>query len=172
MKVKELGVEGLYGISVNPHVDGRGKLQRVWDTLPELANFSLVQASHVANPHKGTLRGIHFQDGPSSETKVVQCVSGIVFDVVIDLRPYSETFNKVFSLTLGEESAFKGLVIPAGCAHGYITLEPNSDFIYFMDKSYSPELTRGVRWNDPQFSINWPTEPIIISDQDSNWPLR
>lgn len=172
MKIKELEVEGLYGISVNPYIDGRGKLQRVWDALPELASFNLVQASHVANPHKGTLRGIHFQDSPSSETKVVQCVSGMVFDVVIDLRPYSETFNKVFSVTLGGKSAFKGLVIPAGCAHGYITLEPNSDFIYFMDKSYSPELTSGVRWNDPQFSINWPTVPILISDQDSNWPLR
>lgn len=172
MKVEELEIDGLYGISVDPYIDGRGKLQRVWDTLPELKNFGLIQASHVSNPYKGTLRGIHFQEGQGSEAKVVQCVTGMVFDVVVDLRPNSETFNKVVTVELGQKSVFTGLVIPPGCAHGYITLEPNSDFIYFMDKCYSLELTRGIRWNDPLYSIIWPMEPILISEQDSNWPLR
>ena len=172
MKIEELEFEGLYGISLNPYVDERGTLIRIWDSLSELSTFDLIQASHVTNQHKGTLRGIHFQDGHGSETKVVQCVAGKVFDVIVDLRPHTVTFNKVFSVYLGENSAFGGLVIPAGCAHGYITLEPNSELIYFMNNLYSPELTRGIRWNDPRYSINWPIDPILISDQDSNWPLQ
>jgi len=172
MKAAELEIEGLYGFYVDPFSDGRGKLQRVWDSLPELKDFDLMQASFVGNPNIATLRGIHFQDSQSAETKVIQCVNGMVFDVVIDLRPYSKTFNGVVTTTLGEKSDYKGLLIPAGCAHGYITLEPNSDFVYFMDKAYSPELSRGIRWNDPKYSIEWPLEPLLISDQDLNWPLR
>jgi dTDP-4-dehydrorhamnose 3,5-epimerase len=95
----------------------------------------------------------------------------MVFDVVIDLRPDSKSLNKVVSVILGENSVYKGLIIPAGCAHGYLTLEPNSDFIYFMDKAYMPALSRGIRWNDPKYSIPWPLEPRLISDQDLNWPL-
>lgn len=171
MELIVLEIEGLFGIAVNPYFDERGKLQRVWDDLPELKDFNLMQSSFINNPHAATLRGIHYQKDPGAEKKIVQCVRGEIFDVVIDIRPESRSKGKMVQVNLGENSELSGLIIPPGCAHGYLTLTPNSDLIYFMDEAYLPDLSLGIRWDDPRYSIEWPLEPLLISAQDSTWPL-
>ena len=105
-----------------------------------------------------------------SENKVIQCVSGKVFDLILDLRKDSSTYKKHIEIEIGPECEYQGLFIPAGCAHGYLTLEPNSTLIYFMDKAYSPENSKGIRWNDSRLLINWPCQPTLVSQQDLQWP--
>ena len=131
--------------------------------------FNFVQYSFVLYPHKNTLRGLHYQNYPHSENKVVQCVSGKVFDVIVDLRENSETFREHLEVCLGPDETFIGVLIPVGCAHGYLTLEENTSLIYFMDKEYFPESAQGLLWDDPLLGINWPTQPDLISERDSKW---
>lgn len=170
MEFIPLAISGALGIIGESHPDSRGSLTRIWDANSELRIFNLVQASVVLNPKAKTLRGIHFQTYPFSENKVIECVSGRVFDVIIDLRPESITYKRQLSIHLGPNDKFIGIHVPAGCAHGYLTLEADSTLIYFMDKEYSPKNSRGFLWNDPVLSINWPSEPVFISEQDRTWP--
>lgn len=151
--------------------DSRGSLTRIWEENPFLAAFKLIEASIVINPMVGTLRGLHFQGEPSAENKIIQCVSGKAFDVVLDIRKESVTYKEYIAIEIGPECRFQGLFVPAGCAHGYLTLEPETSFIYFMDCAYLPEKSRGIRWNDPNWLINWPIKPSIVSQQDSDWPV-
>jgi len=170
MKFTPMELEGVYGIIEEPYSDSRGTLTRVWDSNSMLGKFALIQSSIVTNPMIGTLRGIHFQTPPFSENKVVECINGRVFDVVVDLREDSFTYGRHLEILLGPFETYLGLFIPAGCAHGYLTLEPDSTLLYFMDKEYSPEHASGIPWNDRTFSVNWPQIPKIISERDSNWP--
>ena len=173
MEFVPLAIDGVFGITIEPSIDSRGSLTRVWDKNSPLANFNLVQSSFVSNPQKNTLRGLHYQTYPHSENKVVHCVSGKVLDVIVDLREKSETFREHLEVSLGPKETFLGVVIPIGCAHGYITLEENTSLLYFMDKGFFPESTRGLFWNDPLLAINWPTQPDLISERDSKWqPLE
>jgi dTDP-4-dehydrorhamnose 3,5-epimerase len=165
-----LAIEGAFGVISATHVDVRGSLTRVWDTDSLLGSFDLIQSSIVLNPKPGTLRGLHFQRSPFSENKLVECVSGKVFDVIVDLREESKTYRQHLGLNLGPSENYLGIFVPAGCAHGYLTLEENSTLIYFMDREYSPENAQGLYWNDPILSINWPSEPTLVSDRDSKWP--
>ena len=105
-----------------------------------------------------------------SETKIIQCIGGKVFDVIVDLRKESNTYFKHTSLEIGPSSEYQGLVVPSGCAHGYMTLEANSTLIYFMDNVYSAESSCGVLWDDPSLKIEWPSKPSVISKQDLEWP--
>lgn len=170
MLFEPLGIDGVYGILSKPNVDPRGELRRVWDKHSVLADFKLCQASVVFNPTLGTLRGLHFQLEPFSEKKVVECLSGRAFDVIVDLRLDSPSYGNHVELLLGPGQNFLGAVVPAGCAHGYLTLEPETSLIYFMDKEYSPENASGLLWNDPKLSIKWPMNPTLLSAQDSTWP--
>jgi dTDP-4-dehydrorhamnose 3,5-epimerase len=171
VKFVPLAIEGALGVIGDSHADARGSLTRVWDTNSLLGNFDLVQSSIVLNPEPRTLRGIHFQTPPFSENKVVECVSGKVFDVIVDLRKESSTYRKYLGLNLGPSENYLGIFVPAGCAHGYLTLEENSTLIYFMDREYSPENAQGLCWNDPVLSINWPNKPALISERDLKWPM-
>jgi len=171
MQFVPLEIGGVLGIIGDSHSDSRGTLTRVWESNPVFQDFALNQASIVGNPTKGTLRGLHFQSDPFSETKIVECVSGKVFDVVVDLRKDSSTYGRHLEIELGPLEPYIGLFIPAGCAHGYLTLESNSTLIYFMDKKYSVEYSGGLLWSDPKLSIKWPCKPVLISDRDSEWPL-
>jgi len=164
-----LAIDGVFGIVSEPNIDSRGFLVRVWDKDSPMGNFNLVQSSFVFNPQKNTLRGLHYQSSPHSENKVVQCVSGKVFDVIVDLREKSDTFREHLEFSLGPNETFIGVLIPVGCAHGYLTLESNTSLIYFMDKEYFPESAEGLLWNDPLLAINWPTHPDLISERDSKW---
>ena len=171
MQFIPLEIGGVLGIIGDSHSDSRGTLTRVWESSPVFQGFALDQASIVGNPTKGTLRGLHFQSDPFSETKIVECVSGKVFDVVVDLRKDSSTHGNHLQIELGPLETYIGLFIPAGCAHGYLTLESNSTLIYFMDNTYSEDHSHGLLWSDPNLSINWPYKPVLISDRDSEWPL-
>ena len=167
-----LEIPGAYGISSPSKSDSRGSLIRTWDGNPKLQEFNLAQASITLNPKSGTLRGMHFQTGPYAEKKIVLCVTGRVFDVVLDLREESTTFEEHIGFEIGQETSYLGILIPAGCAHGYLTLDENSTLIYYMDKEFSIDHTAGVLWNDPKYGINWPQSPLVISDSDSKWGIK
>lgn len=162
--------ESLFALQVDIKKDERGTFTRVWESNNVFDNFNLSQASIVTNPKAGTLRGLHYQNEPYVETKIIQCTSGKIFDVIVDLRPSSKTKFKYTSIELGPECEFQGLIVPKGYAHGYITLKPNSSIIYFMDAPFSSEHAMGLRWNDPQLNIPWPIEPTVVSKIDTSWP--
>ena len=117
----------------------------------------------------GTLRGLHSQLGESAEVKVVRCVRGALWDVIVDLRPDSPTHGKWFAETLTAENRLM-MYVPKGFAHAILTLEPNTEAVYLCSSFYSPSDERGLRWNDPRFAIEWPIAPVEISQKDSNWP--
>jgi dTDP-4-dehydrorhamnose 3,5-epimerase len=159
---------GAFEIHLEPMGDERGHFARTW-CRKEFANHglnsALVQCSLSFNTHKGTLRGLHYQASPWEETKLVRCTRGAFYDVVVDLRPNSPTFTRWIGITL---TATNGVMvyIPEGCAHGFLTLEDNSEMLYQMSEFYHPEAACGVRWNDPLFGIIWPAAVNVISDRD------
>jgi dTDP-4-dehydrorhamnose 3,5-epimerase len=170
MELVSLAINGTFGIIAETHEDTRGTLTRVWDKNSILGDFKLIQSSIAINPKSKTIRGLHFQSIPFSENKIVKCVSGRVFDVIVDLRQDSSTYKEHLTIELGPSASFLGVFIPSGCAHGYLTLEDNSTLIYFMDQEYSLEHSRGLLWSDPSLSIDWPSDPSLISERDSKWP--
>jgi dTDP-4-dehydrorhamnose 3,5-epimerase len=172
MNFVPLEIEGVLGIIENSHEDRRGTFTRVWDSNSALQSFKINQSSVSTNPVAGTLRGIHYQEPPYSENKLIQCISGAVFDVVVDLRQNSSSYGKHLGMELGPSTTYLGLFVPEGCAHGYLTLTPNATVLYFMDAPFSPENAKGLLWDDPKLGINWPTRPKLISDQDSSWPRK
>jgi dTDP-4-dehydrorhamnose 3,5-epimerase len=166
----ELEIKEVYALKLFIARDERGSLTRIWEQNSPMSQFGICQSSYVVNPLTGTLRGIHFQLGTNWEFKIVQCIAGKVFDVVVDLRANSNTYKKYLAVNIGPDCEYQGLLIPPGCAHGYLTQENNSSLIYFMDKSYSKDQVCGIRWNEPELNIKWPSTPTLISQQDLNWP--
>ena len=118
---------------------------------------------------RGTLRGLHYQEPPYAEVKIVRCTRGSVFDVVVDLRPESPTFCQWYGTYLNPDNASM-LYVPEGCATGYLTLEPDSEIYYLTSEKYHPESAKGVRYDDPAFAIEWPGPIVQLSDNDRNWP--
>lgn len=154
--------------------DDRGWFCRTWDA-DEFAQRGIdgriAQCSASFNASAGTLRGMHYQAAPFEETKLVRCVRGAVFDVVIDLRPGSPAFGTWVGRELSADNGLM-LSIPAGCAHGFQTLVAESELSYQISERYSPDHQRGVRWNDPAFAIRWPDAPAggrIISERDRSY---
>jgi dTDP-4-dehydrorhamnose 3,5-epimerase len=128
----------------------------------------VVQCNVSFNQRKGTLRGMHYQASPNAEAKLVRCTSGSVYDVVIDLRPQSPTFKQWIAAVLS--SVQRNMIyVPKGCAHGFLTLEDNTEVFYQMSEFYSPESVGGVRWDDPAFQIVWPAEVEVISERDRTY---
>lgn len=112
---------------------------------------------------------MHYQEAPFAEAKIVRCTQGAIYDVIVDLRPGSTAFKKWIGLAL--TAAQRNMIyIPEGCAHGFLTLEDNTELFYQMSEFYHPELSRGVRWNDPAFQIVWPSEVQLISERDASYP--
>ena len=132
-------------------------------------NPNVAQCNISFNPKKGTLRGMHYQAKPYAEVKLVRCTKGAIYDVVIDLRADSPTFKKWFAVELPAKNS-KMLYVPENFAHGFQTLEENTEVFYQMSEFYRPEYARGVRWDDPAFGIEWPTGPRIIADRDLDHP--
>ena len=159
-------------IDVEPKADERGFFARTW-CKEEFAKNSLktdlVQCSISFNSRKGTLRGMHYQAAPHAEAKVVRCTRGGIYDVVIDLRPESDTFKRWIAVRLTADQR-NMLYIPEGCAHGFLTLADESEVFYQMSEFYSPQSARGVRWNDPVFGIVWPDAVQVISERDRTYP--
>lgn len=133
-------------------------------------NFSPVQANMGFSVKKGTIRGMHFQTAPGLEAKLVRCTRGSMFDVALDLRPGSKTFGKWYGIELSAENG-RMLFVPELCAHGYQTLEDDTDMYYLTSAFYTPNAVAGARFDDPFFAIQWPLAPTFVSEQDRNWPL-
>lgn len=172
MKFIKTPLEGAYTIELDRIGDDRGFFARFFCTK-EFSNAGLidsfVQINNSLTKDKGTLRGMHYQLPPAAEVKVVRCIQGALFDVIVDLRPTSATFCKWYGDTLTAENR-RMMYVPQGFAHGFITLEENTEAFYLAGAAYAQEQERGLRYNDPQFKIEWPVEPLVISDKDANWP--
>ena len=172
MRFQPTSLAGVTLIEFASHQDGRGSFQRLWCQREfEIGGLprKIVQVSLSQTKQRGTLRGLHYQLPPSREDKLIQCVNGHIFDVALDLRPTSSTFLQHYSIELSASEP-RALFIPAGCAHGFLTLAADCRIIYMMSDFYDAELSRGVRWNDPAFNIKWPEEPLAMIRRDSEYP--
>jgi len=165
-------LKGLLLVKAEKHRDERGYFSRLWcDQEFPLADAPFVprQISASYNRASGTLRGLHWQAEPQGEAKLVRATRGQIFDVAVDLRPYSPSRFKWFGAILDAESQL-GLFIPRGFAHGFITLAEASEVLYLIDAPFQPELSCGARYDDPAFGVHWPRSPAIISERDLTWP--
>ena len=172
MRFLETPVQGVRLIELEKRGDARGFFARMFCER-EFAEAGLesrfVQMNNSLTGRKGTLRGLHYQLQPAAEVKVVRCVRGALWDVVLDLRPDSPSFGKWFGAELSAENR-RMMYVPRGFAHAFLTLTDDVEAIYLVSAFYSPEDERGVRWNDPRFGIEWPMRPVEISDKDARWP--
>jgi dTDP-4-dehydrorhamnose 3,5-epimerase len=169
---KETKLPGAFVIEPDQLADQRGFFARTFCRKEFEAHGinALVEQCNISfNKRKGTLRGMHFQVAPFAEAKLVRCTSGSIYDVIIDLRPSSPTFKQYFAAELSVENRAM-LFIPEGFAHGFQTLQDDSEVFYQMGQSFSAEHARGVRWNDPAFGIEWPKDERIIIERDRNYP--
>ena len=172
MRFIECAVPGAWTIDPTPHADERGRFMRAWCADEFAAHgieFVPVQANMGASRRAGTLRGLHYQVQPHPEAKLVRCTRGGVFDVLVDLRPGSATFSRWCGVELTAENG-RMLYVPPLCAHGYQTLEDESEIYYLTSAFYAPDAVRGLRYDDPTVAIRWPLPPVALSDQDSRWP--
>ena len=159
---------GAYLIELDKKVDERGFFARAF-CENEFGQHGLAthfcQVNTSLSIKKGTLRGMHYQLAPKAETKVVRCIRGALYDVILDIRSGSSTFGKSFGVELTAENR-RMIYVPKGFAHGFITLTENTEAVYFVDEFYSPECERGIRYDDPKFQLQWPAGPSVISDRD------
>jgi dTDP-4-dehydrorhamnose 3,5-epimerase len=173
MRFLETTIGGVQLIELDRHEDARGFFARLWcrDEADERGLTGAVTQVNVTwNPTRGTLRGLHWQEPPHDEAKVVFCPRGAIFDVALDLRPGSPSYGHWAGVTLRAEE-FRLLYVPEGCAHGYQTLQEDTVVLYQTTKPYAPDSERGVRWNDPAFDIRWPLNTnLTISGKDQAWP--
>jgi dTDP-4-dehydrorhamnose 3,5-epimerase len=165
-------LEGAYIIELDKLGDDRGFFARTW-CQREFEEHGLVariaQANVSFNAKAGTLRGMHYQVAPYEETKLIRCTRGGVYDVIIDLRRGSPTYTRWMGVELTAQN-YKMLYVPGQFAHGFVTLEDDTEVIYFMSEFYTRGAEQGLRWNDPRFGIIWPRAAELISEKDANWP--
>jgi dTDP-4-dehydrorhamnose 3,5-epimerase len=172
MQFERLPVEGAVLVKVEANRDERGFFARTFCSSEFAANglpSAVVQASISYNALQGTVRGMHFQWPHSREDKLVRCIRGSLFDVLLDLRPNSSTYLQHCSVHLDDETR-NAVFIPHGIAHGFQTLTGNTEVLYQMTDFFAPELGSGVRWDDSVFGIRWPLPPARISDRDARYP--
>jgi dTDP-4-dehydrorhamnose 3,5-epimerase len=172
MKFIETPLKDAYIIQPEKYLDERGFFARTYcqkEFRDHGITATFVQSNISYNSKKGTLRGMHYQERPYAESKIVSCYAGRIYDVIIDLRPGSPTYCRWFGHELSEQNHIS-LFIPIGFAHGFQTLKDASLVHYQMGEFYMSEYARGVRWNDPVFNISWPLEEVIISDRDQRYP--
>ena len=173
MKFVETRLKEAFIVEVERFEDERGYFARNWSHREfEAAGLDakLVECNTSFNRRKGTLRGMHYQEAPHQQVKLVRCIRGAIYDVIIDLRPASPTFKQWLSVELNAENA-RMLYVPAGFAHGFQTLADDTEVAYQMSSYFEPASGRGVRWNDPAFGIAWPeTDRRIIIARDLEYP--
>ena len=166
----ETPIPGAFLIELEKRGDERGFFARAFCENEFTAHGlapRFVQVNNSLSHGNGTLRGMHYQLTPKAETKLVRCIRGALFDVILDLREGSSTFGKSFGAELSAENR-RMMYVPKGFAHGFITLEVDTEAFYFVDEFYAPAEERCIRWNDPRFAIAWPARPDVISDKDGN----
>jgi dTDP-4-dehydrorhamnose 3,5-epimerase len=172
MRFEQTELAGAYLLELEPHCDERGFFARAF-CEHEFAAHGLPthfpQCNLSRNTRARTLRGMHYQAAPLREAKLVRCVSGAIFDVIVDLRPGSSTHLRWLGVELSVDNA-RALFVPEGFAHGFLTLRDSSDVFYHMSDFFRPEGARGVRWNDPKLNIRWPASPSVISERDASYP--
>lgn len=172
MKFTESDIPGAWLIEPEPIRDSRGAFARVFCEKEFAARgleIRYPQHSVSQNVTRGTLRGLHYQEAPHAEIKVVSCIRGAIFDVCVDLRPDSPTFRQWRAVELSADNR-RLFYIPAGCAHGFQTLTDDAEAHYLISEFYAPEAARGVRYDDPAFAVTWPLPVSVISDKDRAWP--
>lgn len=172
MKVVSTEIDDLFIIEPQVFGDSRGWFMESWSQkkMEEAGLFyNFVQDNHSFSAVKGTLRGLHFQKGSSSQAKLVRCVRGAVFDVAVDLRKNSKTYKKWVGCILSEENK-KQFLIPRGFAHGFLTLTDNVEFVYKADNYYDPQADRNIIWNDEEINVDWGIENPILSEKDKKAP--
>lgn len=169
LNISSCSFKDLYTIEPNSFSDERGSFSRLFcqEELSDSFNFSIKQINHSISRNKGTTRGLHFQYEPNNEAKIITCIKGSIYDVVIDLRKNSPTFLKHYSIILSDINK-KMIHIPKGFAHGFQTLEDNTELIYLHDSFYTPSNEGALNVNDPILNIKWPLDINIISQKDKN----
>jgi dTDP-4-dehydrorhamnose 3,5-epimerase len=175
MTFAEAPLKGVFLIDMAPREDERGFFARsyCWREFEQHGlNPRVVQCNVSFNRDRGTLRGMHYQTAPSAEAKLIRPVRGALYDVVVDLRDESTTFGRWFGTELRSAPGHPSrmLYVPEGFAHGFLTLEDDTEVFYQMSEFYAPEEARGFRWNDPAFRIEWPEPVRVISDRDRDYP--
>jgi len=169
MQFEKLTIAGAMLVRIEPRRDDRGFFARTFcvnEFAAQGLSTAAVQASISYNQKRGTVRGMHFQWPPSQEGKLVRCLRGQLFDVLLDLRPDSPSYLRHQSVVLDQDNR-DAVFIPPGIAHGFQTLADDTEVLYQMTDFYAAELQTGFRWNDPQFGISWPLKDIVISDRDA-----
>lgn len=172
MEFLKTKLSDVFEINIESRPDERGFFARTWcqkEFAAQGLNGRLVQCSLSFNKRRGTLRGMHYQAAPDAEAKLVRCIKGAIYDVVLDLRPDSPTFRDWIAVVLTADKR-NMVYVPEGCAHGFLTVEEESEVTYQMSEFYNAESARGVRWNDPAFKIAWPEKVQVISERDRTYP--
>jgi dTDP-4-dehydrorhamnose 3,5-epimerase len=173
MRFMEAGIAGAWVIEPSPHQDERGRFLRAWcarEFAEHGIDFVPVQANLGFSAARGTIRGMHFQEAPAIEAKLVRCTRGAIFDAVLDLRPESPSHGQWYGAELSAENGCM-LYVPSKCAHGYQTLQDSTEIYYMASGFYTPSAVRGVRFDDPAFGIQWPLAATLVSVRDRSWPL-
>jgi dTDP-4-dehydrorhamnose 3,5-epimerase len=173
MNIVKLPIAGAFIVEGKPHSDHRGAFERLYceKSLSEvIGDRRIVQINHSRTHNVGAVRGLHFQHAPNVEMKMVRCIRGRVWDVLVDLRAGSHTFLKWHAQELSPDKALM-MVIPEGCAHGFQTLEADSELLYLHTNFYTPQAEAGLRYDDPQLKIDWPLKAMDFSERDKEHPL-
>ena len=168
----ETELNDAYIIDLDKLEDERGFFARAFcmDEFSEQGiKFEVAQANTSYNRFAKTLRGMHYQKDPHGEAKLVRCTRGAIYDAIIDVRPGSSTYMQWIGVELSDQN-YRMLYVPEGFAHGFITLEDETEVSYQVSEFYTPGAEKGIRWNDPSFNVEWPAEPNIISEKDKAWP--
>jgi len=173
MRFTETDLAGAWVIDPSPHEDDRGRFMRAWcarEFAEHGIEFLPVQSNLGYSVRKGTVRGMHFQETPALEAKLVRCTRGAIYDVALDLRPESPSYGQWYAVELSAENG-RMLYVPEHCAHGFQTIKDNTEIYYMASEFYTPNSVRGRRFNDPAFNIQWPLVATMVSEQDLTWPL-
>ena len=173
MRFVDTPIAGAYLVDLDMRGDGRGFFARLW-CADEMSAHGLdghfVQTNNGLSEQRGTMRGLHYQVPPHGESKLVRCIAGSIFDVIVDLRSDSPSYLQWFGAELTAVNR-RMMYVPEGCAHGLLTLADATEVIYSVTHPYTPAAERGVRWNDPRFGIAWPdVGGLTISEKDRQWP--
>jgi dTDP-4-dehydrorhamnose 3,5-epimerase len=172
MILRDTPLPGVFIVDAEPIADDRGFFACFWSAEVFAARQLVTRFDHVSvsfNTLAGTLRGMHYQEAPFAETKLVRCVRGAIFDVAVDLRPQSASYRRWTGVDLTADNR-RALYIPVGCAHGFLTLTDDAEVLYMIDAPYSAAHGRGARWNDPAFGIEWPGTVRVMNDRDAGYP--
>jgi len=173
MRFTELEIPGAFLVELEPHADSRGFFARTFcadEFRDHGLNPRVAQVNTSFNHRRGTLRGMHYQDEPAPEAKLVRCLAGVILDVIVDMRPESATYLRHVGIELSAANR-RQLFIPERCAAGYQTLADDTEVTYLVSEFYTPGTERGLRHDDPALGISWPLPVTAISDKDAAWPL-